>query len=213
MKKQRWTFEILAILVVAALLTWFVQEREPDAGIALAPDGSPKETLTVSETEDLKKQWADHYAIAQQFLEEKKYKAAKSELLTAHMIAVLLPAGDKSLAETLDDLGQVYFRMGKPGRAREYQGRAVAALLLAGGPQDPELDLYIKRYGWAHAEFARNSAKAFALIEEPHEFLAAFAPLVPPERFAQELAMLESDYQKMGHSEGLAVIAQFRQIK
>lgn len=183
---KRWSeFELIVLVGIVALVVTFVQK-----GHLFESSEGDKAPPVVAVTEKDYEAWEVHFKTAQQAVHEKDFELAERELLAAEQLARLFPAGDKRLAETLDDMGLVYFSMGDPAKAMEVQGRAVAALLLSQGPNDPELDVYIQRFAWAHREAKSDSV----LLRTPVEFLAAYNPGTSDARYMEESLRLRQDH-------------------
>ena len=123
-----------------------------------------------------------------------EFEKAEALLWKAEELALTFPPGDPSLAETLDDLGQVAFRRGDPKAAAQYQGRAVAARLLAGGPEDAELPTYIARYEIALEACSIQEKEGLPKLSKTYDFARLFDPGLSPQRHVTEFTSLRKYY-------------------
>lgn len=192
---KRWSeFELLILVGVVALAVSFFHSHELS--------GSETPPVTVLSQRDLS-EWEHHYERAQRAIQEREFVFAEGELLEAERISRSFPAHDDRLAESLDDLGLVYFSLSKPKLAMQAQGRAVSALLLAKGPSASELSIYIERYGWARQRVQDASSTN---PENPYDFLRAYDPGLPKWRYEREMGKLLEDYQELGDQGALEAL-------
>ena len=199
MKRSSRSIELAFFLSIIACLSLWYQDASKPSEIPL--ETSPDHF-------EVKAQWYDQFAIAQQALERDELLKAERALVTAEFLARGLNAGDSSLAQTLDDLGQVNFRMGKFKKAEDYQGQAVAALLLAKGPEAEELSIYIQRYGWAQK--AVQKAHAVPTTPPAVDFLSSYSPGYSENRLKQELSRLRGEYAQFNDQDALLKLDSFQ---
>ncbi len=188
---KRWSeFELLALLVVVALSVSYFHRTDSE------PRNEPTPIPTAVDWEAKAAQWREHFQNANLAIEAKDWELAERELVVARALARTFPAGDRKLAETLDDLGLVYFSQAQPLRAAKIQGQAVSSLVLAAGPSDPEVKVYIERFGWAvkQLEFTADVPRP----EQPFEFVLAFDPDLPEGRYKQEMGRLRNELEELG---------------
>ena len=103
------------------------------------------------------------------------------------------PRGDIRAAETFDELGLAYFRLKDTKRAAEFQGRAVAALLLSQGPDARDLRVFVEHYGYAnHESINPDGFPAFTLVGTHAPYKGV--------RFEVELERLIADYRTRGET-------------
>ena len=199
MGRRRAYVELLMVLVVVASVAWIFQQPKtsPEFGVT-------EQTFTLEQQQE---EWASIFGRAQAAIRVADLERAEAQLLKAEALAKDFPPGDMSLAETLDDLGQVTFRQSQWARAESFQGRAVAARLLAGGPDDGELAIYVQRYEWALAkwkptlEIEMSSGKIAA-----YNFVLDYQTGVSTQRFTAELTRLKSEYQEKYDTEALVAL-------
>lgn len=140
--------------------------------------------------------WEEHFQRAGVALDQGNLSQAERELLRARSLAVEFEVGDDRLAQTLERMGETYFRADDYAQARAVRGDAVAALLLARGPYDSRVESWIDRYLWAKSRtedgisfFQRDPAT------RPHQFVVDYRPLTSPGRHGQELQNLRTAYK------------------
>lgn len=92
------------------------------------------------------------------------YAQAQQHLTEALRYAEHFDSVDRRLSETFDDLGLVYYQLGKDFEAEQMQGRAVTELLLAKGARDSDLPIFITRLGYIYQRQGRPSE--ITLIKE-----------------------------------------------
>lgn len=120
-------------------------------------------------TDDQRNQaWQVDYNDGWAAIDQKDYETAESCLLRALSHAEHFESNDRRLAETLDDLGLVYFSLGHDYHAELMQGRAVVQLLLAKGFNDPDLPVFITRLGYILAH-QNQSDKLLPLKKSPYK--------------------------------------------
>jgi len=140
--------------------------------VAVTPDGSPAEAA-----------WNRSYANGFRATGLADWNLAEAEFCRALEAARSFGPRDWRFAETLDELGLVYYSLGEYDDAEAAQGAAVAELLLALGPQDARLpgaeavcdaaDLgqYVVRLGWVWARQGRDDGIE-SLRLRPYEIFA-----------------------------------------
>jgi tetratricopeptide (TPR) repeat protein len=190
MKKQQFKIEFILVLLVVGFVVSLLQPRTP------TDQATAASTLFPLPDTNQEKLWEEHFGMAGLALKDNDFESARQHLEKARALAVDFPPGDRRLAETLDDLGLVYFSMGKPEQAAQIQGSAVAALLMSSGPDDPDLTIYMERYGWAVTKAAGNSSPPTP--KEPYRFIADHATGASNQRMVEELKALEAAYWKSG---------------
>ncbi len=89
--------------------------------------------------------WNDAYQSGFQATRRGDHEAAKLSLCQALAAVQNSPADDWRFAETLDELGLVSYRQRDFETCVAMQGRAVAEILLAQGPDSPDVQMYIQR--------------------------------------------------------------------
>jgi tetratricopeptide (TPR) repeat protein len=138
--------------------------------------------------------WHTHQQDGWDAIRQKDYHAARVALQSALNEAEHFTATDRRLAETLDDLGLVYYSLGNDYEAEQMQGRAVAELLLARGPGDPDVAVFISRLGRIFKRQGRLEA-AGPLSEHPYKiFEMGYIPW--DKSLADRLDGLIFEYQK-----------------
>lgn len=198
MIKKHWSeFELIALLAVVVLTVSHFHRKEE------RPAATPTPVAAVDAIPRDDTRWQSHFLLAGEAIGLKDWVRAEGELREAHREALLFPAHDKKLAETLDDLGLVYFSQGRLEDAVRVQGQAVASLLLARGPSEPELQLYIQRYQWAVKQLDTQPPN---VPVQAYEFLAHYDPGMPAQRYQRELQRLRGDYEALGQTESLEAL-------
>lgn len=132
--------------------------RERVAVVRTAADGGPAEAA-----------WNRSYANGFRATGLGDWNRAELEFCQALEAARSFGPRDWRFAETLDELGLVYYSLGEYHDAEAAQGSAVAELLLALGPQDrrppdaaeavcdaADLEQYVVRLGWVWARQGRD---------------------------------------------------------
>lgn len=183
MEKRRLAEPLILLLLVGVAVAWWQNQ----ASTSQAPQAAAQAAPQVDDGE-LRARWQGEFNEAQRLLAENRLDEAEPYLLRALDLAKALPANDKAVAETYDDLGQLYYRMGRFEDCELAQGRAVAALALAGGLKAAELRLYISRHN-----LARNELKASSKEPDPAQFIMDYPPYTGGRLKAELQALLDSD--------------------
>ena len=150
-KKTKRSLEFICILALVTIVAAFTSGKMPEeADIRKA---------------EARERWEKLYKKGTDYIYLGKPERAVEPLSEAAKIAVDFPAGDRCLAETYDDLAQAYFRMKDYEEAEAAQGKAVAALVLAKGPDARDLSIFVERFGFAtHQSINPESFPAYTLV-------------------------------------------------
>ena len=140
--------------------------------------------------------WYALYDDAWEAIRNEDYALASKILQTALAHAEHFDTSDRRLAETLDDLGLVYFQLNNDFTAEMMQGRAVSELLLARGPGDPHVAVFITRLGMIYKRQGRSDTIA-ALQEKPYQIFE-LGYVVEDARLARRLDALAYEYHRAG---------------
>lgn len=89
--------------------------------------------------------WNDAYQAGFEATRRGDHEAAKLAMCQALAAVSNSPADDWRFAETLDELGLVFYRLRDYDTCVAVQGRAVAEILLAQGPDSPDVGKYVER--------------------------------------------------------------------
>lgn len=147
--------------------------------------------------------WNDDYRQGWQELEKGELDLAERSYCEALLSAMVFPDADIRFAETLDELGLVYFQSGEFAKSEAAQGAATAEILLALGPtapgQTPEekqqysssLEIYLGRLSWIYTTIGRASEIAEL---EAHPYRILGRGYLPDHRIASRLDWLISRY-------------------
>lgn len=167
---MRFAEPLFALMIVSVVVAWWnVEQRKPDVK---------------PHTEVTQQMWQAEFQEAQKHLSDNNLTAAESSLLKSLDLALHLPPHHKGVAESYDDLGQLYYRQQKFTLCLEAQGKAVSSLILAEGLDSAELSIYLTRYGWA-----KKASKHTEPEISPTAFIGMYPPYKGP-RFQTELKEL-----------------------
>lgn len=181
---KRHFFEILLLLVAAAVLAHqYNLHQQP-------PPAEPDAQL-----------WAELMRQGNEAMKGNDFQAAELRFKEALAQAELFPAFDDKMAETLDDMGLLYFQTGQLERCLETQRSAVAALVLAAGPQDSRCRLFLERLHYAAPEDS-----TYAKISGPVK--AIRSQDVETERAQVELRSLVERLEQQGLTAELGALEQ-----
>lgn len=165
---------ILALVTVVAAFTSGEMPRQSD------PQGG-----------EARERWGKLYKKGTDYIYLGKPERAVEPLSEAAEIAAGFPVGDRCLAETYDDLAQAYFRMKEFKEAEAAQGKAVAALVLADGPDARDLSIFVERFGFAtHQSINPEGFPAYTLIGTHTPYEGA--------RLERERELLINSYRQRG---------------
>lgn len=150
-RKAKRKLEFVCILALVTVIAAFTSGEIPKEG-----------DVREAEAREL---WEKLYKKGTDYIYLGKPERAVEPLSEAAKIAVNFPAGDRNLAETYDDLAQAYFRMKEYQKAEAAQGKAVAALVLAEGPDARDLSIFVERFGFAtHQSINPEGFPAYTLV-------------------------------------------------
>ena len=120
---------------------------------------------TTPSLEERQQQWQQNFSQSFEAIRQGDFDKAERHLGEARALAADFPAGDRSLAETYDDMGLLYYKTQRIEDCKRAQASAITALLLAGGPDDPELSLYIDRLAYVSEDVAKLRAMPARFFE------------------------------------------------
>ena len=162
----------LALAVLCGALTLAAGEEPTGPGVPRPLPASCREHVAVSPTVPdggaAEAAWNRSYASGFRATGLGDWNQAEREFCQALEAARHFGPRDWRFAETLDELGLVYYSLGEYDDAEAAQGAAVAELLLALGPQEPrrtdaeavcdaaDLGQYVVRLGWVWARQGRD---------------------------------------------------------
>ena len=163
-------------------------------------------------TSQRSQQWLEHYRGGWAAIEEQDFLEAETRLRRALAAAQTFKDLDRRYAETLDDLGLVYVKLGNFQMAEKMQGRAVGELMLSAGPWDRRIGLFIDRLGSIYQQLGKQDAIE-ALKEKPY-LIFEKDYILPNARLAKRLDGLMADYRIAQNQTAANTVWQYiRQIK
>lgn len=149
--------------------------------------------------------WHAHYHDGWMAIRVGDHAQAQQHLTEALRHATHFDSADRRLPETLDDLGLVYFQLGKDFEAEQMQGQAVTELLLAKGARDPDLPIFIARLGYIYQRQGRPS-EISPIQEQPYMiFEKGYA--IHNLRLAERLDALSYEYERDGNTEAVKYLS------
>lgn len=182
MKRNRGLLELSLVILLVASAVWWVTQRPGEPSL-----------------QERQQEWKQHFSQSFEAIRQEDYARAERHLEQARALAIDFPPRDRSLAETYDDMGLLYYKTQRLEECRKAQASAITALLLAGGPDDPELGLYLDRFSYVAGDTS-NLKEAPARI-----FLLGFYP-VSGSRLEVEGKLLFDAYQARGDAESARII-------
>ena len=186
--------DIVGLAVVVALLTGC-------GSLPTTPNRDQTEDRTANQT------WHDHHQQGWTAIQRQDFTAAEQHLLAALAIAEHFDSCDRRLAETLDDLGLVYFSLNNDHQAELMQGRAVGELLLAKGFRDPDLPTYATRLGYIFARQDRRDDLP-PLDRQPYRILE-LGYLLENLRLAKRIDALIYEYERVDDQEAVDYLSRW----
>lgn len=132
-------------------------------------------------------------------INRKNYRLAEKHLLLALQHAEDFESTDRRLAETLDDLGLVYFQLGNDYLAEQMQGRAATELLLTRGPSDPDIALFLTRLGYIFNR--RGDPQSIEPLKEQPFTIFELSYTSHDEKLAVRLDALIYEYERAGQDQ------------
>ncbi|MGE0488990.1 MAG: hypothetical protein AB7S38_07215 [Vulcanimicrobiota bacterium] len=182
MKRNRGLLELSLVMLLVASAAWWVSQRPGQPSLQERQQG-----------------WKQHFSQSFEAIRQEDYARAERHLEQARALAVDFPANDRSLAETYDDMGLLYYKTQRLEQCRQAQVSAITALLLAGGPEDPELELYLDRFGYVAGDISD-------LKEVPARIFKLGVYPVSGPRLEVEGKLLFDAYQARGDSESARLV-------
>ena len=159
--KQTFLFSLITVLIT--LSPSFLSAEE--SGRLILPSCQSfliEEQIFSLADESAEASWNKHYKDGHNATRRGDYNQAEREMCLALKQAQNFDARDWRFAETLDELGLIYFMQEQYGEAEKAQGAAVAELLLAAGPttmretRTRKVSMFIQRLGRVYSKQDRN---------------------------------------------------------
>lgn len=159
---------------------------------------SYQQPILPDEVDVSESRWNKHYSDGHTAIRKGDYSFAEQEMCLALDQAINFGERDWRYAETLDELGLIYFMLGDFELSEKAQGAAVAELLLAIGPtkinetKTRKVSYFIQRLGRIYDKQERSDLTE-KLAKRPHRIYdLAYIPL--DQKLAQRLGWLVSEY-------------------